>query len=82
MTNEQVRALWKAQPFRPFALHVADGRSFHVPHSEFLSLDPRGRIAIVWDQSGTFNVVDVMLVKDIEVPVESQKDNGEASGEN
>ena len=43
MTIQQLRAAYKATPFRPFTLHMADGRSFPVPHPDFLSMSPTGQ---------------------------------------
>jgi hypothetical protein len=82
MTVDAIREFYDSQPFRPFMLHLADGRSVSVMHREFMAIGPRGRTVFVYRPDESFNVVDVMLVTDIEVPVESQKDNGEASGEN
>jgi len=34
-TANQIREVVRAQPFRPFIIHLADGRTFDVPHPEF-----------------------------------------------
>jgi len=31
----------------PFTLHVADGRTFHVPHEDFVWLPPRSTVVMV-----------------------------------
>jgi hypothetical protein len=31
------------QPFRPFKLVLADGRSFTIEHPEFAAMNPNGR---------------------------------------
>jgi hypothetical protein len=49
MTVEQ---LWKADPFRPFKIHLADGRDIAVNHRDFLMPSPSGRKIIVY-QPGT-----------------------------
>jgi hypothetical protein len=67
MTIEQLRNAHHAQPFRPFMIHLADGRSLHVPHSEFLSYSPSGRTIIVHQADDSFNIIDLLLVTDIEV---------------
>jgi hypothetical protein len=67
MTADELRNVYGAEPFHPFTLHLADGRNVHVPHSEFIAISPRGRTAVVYSASGSFNVVDVQLVADIEV---------------
>ncbi|MEM6656255.1 MAG: hypothetical protein AAF596_10655 [Planctomycetota bacterium] len=67
MTIEQLRAVATAQPFRPFALHLADGDKLQVPHADFLSHSPRGRTLIVYAADDSFSIVDLLLVTRIEV---------------
>lgn len=69
MTAEQLRAMREANPFRPFTIHLADGRTLDVPHRDFVSLSPSGRIIIVYQPNDAFNVVDLYLVTDLEVKV-------------
>ena len=38
MPPEDLRTALRQQPFVPFRLHLTDGRSFDVPHPEFLTL--------------------------------------------
>jgi hypothetical protein len=68
MTAEQVRKMREANPFLPFRIHLADGRVLSVPHRDFVSQSPGGRIIIVYDSDETFNIVDLYLVTDLEVP--------------
>jgi hypothetical protein len=67
MTIEQLRTLARAEPFRPFTLHLADGKSLDVPHPDFLSHSPSGRTVIVYGEDDAFSVVDLLLVTRIEV---------------
>jgi len=67
MTIEQLRNVHKAKPFRPFTIHMADGRWLHVPHSEFLSHSATGRTIIVHHPDETFSIVDLLLVNEFEV---------------
>ncbi len=67
MTAEQLRAMREANPFRPFTIQLADGRTLDVPHRDFVSLSPSGRIFIVYQPNDAFNVVDLYLVTDLEV---------------
>ncbi len=71
MTVEQLRNFHKAQPFRPFTIHLADGRSIPVPHSEFLSHSPSGRTAIVYHPDDTWSVIDLLLVTELRAQPES-----------
>jgi hypothetical protein len=67
MTTEQLRTVHEAQPFRPFTIHLADGRSFLVPHREFLSRSPTGRTLIVYGADDAFSILDLLLVTELEV---------------
>jgi len=67
MTAQEPRDLWKAEPFRPFIIHLADGRHIPVHHQEFLLTSPSGRTVIVYQPDDSFNVIDLRLVTDLEV---------------
>ena len=71
MTIEQVRRLYDAQPFRPFVMHLADGRELPVHHREFMASAPSGRTVIVYQPDDSFNIVDLLLVTDLEVKSEN-----------
>lgn len=62
MTNEELRRLHMAQPFRPFDIHLADGRTLTVDHPEFLAQTPTGRTIAVADAAGVLEIVDLLLV--------------------
>jgi hypothetical protein len=57
---------YAAEPFRPFVLHLADGREVAVPHREFLAASPSGRTIIVYQPDDSWNVIDLLLVTDLE----------------
>ena len=40
MTIEQLRKFYDAQPFKPFVMHLADGRAIPVMHREFMASAP------------------------------------------
>ena len=67
MKMEDLRTMHQAQPFRPFAIHTADGRAFPIPHSEFLAYDPEGSTAVVFRTNHTFSVLDLDLMTELEV---------------
>ena len=62
MTVEELRRMLRAQPFRPFDIHLADGRSLPVPHSEFVAIAPPGRTIGVAHEDGTIEMLDLLLV--------------------
>lgn len=57
----------RTQPFAPFRIHLADGRNIDVPHPDFVSLDPRGRVAHVFRSDGRSEFIDIMLVASLEL---------------
>jgi hypothetical protein len=67
-TRNQVREAVKAQPFRPFLLRLADGRSHRVDHPEFALLSPDGmELLFVADDEGIHQIYTPLIVE-IEMP--------------
>ena len=66
MTIEQLRLMHRAQPFRPFRIHLADGRQFDVAHPEFLAVSPGGRTLSLAISDHAFEHIDLLLVTSIE----------------
>jgi hypothetical protein len=67
-TDNQVREAIKAQPFRPFILRLADGRSYKVDHPEFAMLARTGmELVFVADDQGIHQIY-VPLIVEIETP--------------
>ena len=66
MTIQQLRAAHRAAPFRPFTVRMADGRSFQVPHPDFLSMSPSGRTVIIYQENEEFSILDLLLMTEIE----------------
>jgi len=77
MTAEQFRLIREAHPFRPFTIHLADGRTLSVPHRDFVSQSPAGRTIIVYGSGESFSVVDLYLVTELEV--QPQPDSGDGA---
>jgi len=67
MKMEDLRTLHQARPFRPFAIHTADGRRLPIPHSEFLAYDPEGTTAVAFRTNHTFSVLDLELITELEI---------------
>jgi hypothetical protein len=67
MTIEKIRDLYDAKPFRPFLIHLADGRSIPVVHREFIAHAPSGRTMVVYQPDDSLNIVDLLLITDIEI---------------
>jgi hypothetical protein len=67
MTIDRIRELYSAEPFRPFVLHLADGRHVPVHHREFMMAVPSGRTVVVCQPDDTLNIIDLLLVTDVEL---------------
>ena len=67
MTLDRLRDAYNAQPFRPFVMHLADGRQVPVVHREFIMPVPSGRTVIVVQPDDTVNIIDLLLVTDLEL---------------
>jgi len=59
MTIEQLKKAYSAQPFRPFDVHLADGRRIEVPHPEFLAMSPTGRTVIIVRPDDDYHVGEI-----------------------
>jgi hypothetical protein len=67
MTIQQLRAAHKAIPFQPFTVHMADGRSFRVPHPDFLFMSPTVRTVIICQEDDEFSILYLLLMTEIEM---------------
>jgi hypothetical protein len=67
MTLEQLRNAFDAQPFRPFVIHLTDGRKVPVLSREFIMAVPSGRTVVVCQADDTLNIIDLLLVTDLEL---------------
>ena len=67
MTIQQLQRVHQAAPFRPFVLHMADGREIPVRHHDFLSHSETGRTVIVHHDGDDFSILDVLLITEIEI---------------
>jgi hypothetical protein len=67
MTIAELRNLCTAQPFRPFVIHLADGRQVPVQHPEVVSSTAGGQSITVHQPDDTMDIVDLITVTDLEV---------------
>ena len=66
MTVERFNDALRARPFRPFTLHLADGREIPVSHPEWALASPSGRTTVVMQPDDSLNIIDLLLVTDLE----------------
>lgn len=64
MSAEQLRNFHQAQPFKPFLIHLADGRSIEVRHPEMLAYAFPARAFAVWTRD-SYSVIDLLLVTEL-----------------
>jgi hypothetical protein len=76
MTIEQIKKLYEAQPFQPFTIHLASGRTVPVAHRDFIMAAPNGRTLVVALPDDTFDIIDLLLVSDVVVGVPANGSNG------
>ena len=62
MTTDQLNSFIPARPFRPFRIHMADGRTVDVNHPEWIAY-ASGRIALVAKLDDSLEVVNLLLVE-------------------
>jgi hypothetical protein len=68
MLMQQLRDVRDAVPFQPFVIRMTDGQSYPIPHRDYLSIAPNGRIALVYrTDSETYRFLDIMLITRLEV---------------
>ena len=66
MTASRIRDLLHAAPFRPFKIHLPGGDKIRVPHPDFMSVAPSGRIAVVFGPKDETYTLDVFLITALE----------------
>ncbi|MDX1968498.1 MAG: hypothetical protein SFV23_15075 [Planctomycetaceae bacterium] len=67
MTTEQFKTTLHLQPFRPFTIRMADGRTFDVTHPDFVAQSPSGRTVIVFQPDESYSVLDLLLMTELQV---------------
>jgi len=56
----------QARPFKPFGVHMADGRHLDVAHPEFLAHTPSGRTVMIARPDESFEVVDLPMITSLD----------------
>ena len=81
MNIKMLRALHEQRPFVPFTICLADGRTFNVPHNEFLALFPSGRAAIVMYEDDGFTLIDLLMVTALDVKQKAENRSRKTSSQ-
>jgi hypothetical protein len=64
MTTEALREAIRTR--RPFKITMADGRTLDVPHAEFVSISPSGRILYIAEENDRLEALDVFLITGVQ----------------
>ncbi len=73
MSSSSIRRLVDATPFRPFAIHLADGRAIPVHHREFIMISPADLDFVVYQPDGAIDVVATNLVTGLQLKASKRK---------
>jgi hypothetical protein len=52
----------------PFSLRMADGREYHVPHRNYISVPPRGAFVVVYDDAEHVFVLPLLTMTGLAYP--------------
>lgn len=66
MTIEEFKTALQREPFQPFTIRMADGRSFAVKHRDFVARSPSGRTVTVYGDDDSSSVLDLLLMTELE----------------
>jgi len=82
MTKEDLQQLIKAEPFRPFEIHLANGRRIEVRHPDFVLL-PQGKYRSVHiaQPDGWVNIVNMTLIVSMNLLETGDSSNGVSAPE-
>ena len=50
---------------RPFQIFLVDGREIHVPHGEHISVQPGGRMFLMWLPDGGYELFNLTMVTSV-----------------
>jgi hypothetical protein len=62
---EALRSALHRQPFQPFSMRLVDGRTFAVPHPDFVAV-ARRTVVVMDPQTSGFTVLEPVLIASLE----------------
>lgn len=66
MSPTELRSVYQAEPFRPFGMHMADGRRIPVAARDKMAFFPDDRSIVVVQPDHRMNIIDLNLIVDVE----------------
>ena len=76
MESSSIRRLVDAAPFRPFEIHLADGRSIPVHYREFIMISPADIDFVVYQPDGGIDIAATNLVTGLQLKTPKRKSSG------
>ena len=76
MTATDLKNYWHASPFVPFNIVLPSGEKVPVPHPDFLTVSPSGKIAQVWKKGDERVSIDVFLITAVETARRASRSRG------
>jgi hypothetical protein len=76
MTATELKVFWHATTFVPFNIVLPSGEKVPVPHPDFLTVSPSGRIAQVWKKGDVRVSMDVFLITAVETARRASRSKG------
>ena len=69
VTTQAIQAYLEAVPFTPVDLVTSSGKSYRVPHPDFINFSPTGRTCFVFRDDGeAYSTLDVLTITEV-VPI-------------
>ena len=75
MDLNTIRQALREEPFKPFTLHLADGRKESVGHPEFVAVGSRV-VAVVRDDNSVTTIEPLLIVSLETEPIKKKRRNG------
>jgi hypothetical protein len=73
VSREQILALVKARPFRPFWVHLESGRNLEIDNPLLVELSDDGLGLTIHRPDGGLHMIDLRHVVSLMVPAEGRK---------
>ena len=67
MNAKSIREICDKRPFRPFIVHLSDGRNIPVEHPEMVLYPPSGQEVIIYQPDDSFDFIDVFQITSLKV---------------
>ena len=81
MIATELHKLQQANPFTPYRIRLADGKTIRVQHPDFVAISPTGRMATAYSADGEMHIIDIFLVTDLAVePLAAARRKRKAKG--